>query len=129
MKSLAALFCFGSLCALPASAQSVSPDGETYQPARRIENFSWNAGVTVADIAEVTVLRDGNQEWAVETPMDCAIACEVFLGCVAFTYSEPQLFGEAPVCRMLSGYDGTLVDTHSHLYVKDAPDFGFTPHN
>ncbi len=124
-----ALFCLGALFALPSSAQSVSPDGEAYQPARRIENFSWNAGVNVSDLEEVTVLRDGNEEWAVETPMDCAIACEVFLGCVAFTYSEPQLFGEAPVCRMLSGYDGTLVDTYSHLYVKDAPDFGFTPHN
>lgn len=129
MKFWSALFCLCATLSSPVWAQSVSPDGEVYASAGRIAHFQWNAGIGVADVSEVTVLRDGNEEWAVETPMDCAIACEVFMDCVAFTFTEPQYFGEAPVCRMLSGYETTSVNAYSHLYVKDVPEFGFTPHN
>ena len=129
MRLRRALICLAAGVAVPALAQSVSPDGQNYTPAGRIANFNWMAGVGLSDAGAVTVLRDGHEEWAVENPMDCAIACEVFMGCVAFTYTEPELFGEAPVCRMLSGYEGASVDAGSHLYVKDVPAFGFTPHN
>ncbi|MAI91139.1 hypothetical protein [Ponticaulis sp.] len=112
-----ALCAFGF--AFTANAQVTAPDGEDYAPAGVIANYQWLSGVTVADAADITVMRDGAETWAVSSPMDCSIACLVFADCRGFIFSEPLLLTEAPQCRMLSEIPALTNARGQHVYIKE----------
>ncbi len=120
MKLLGLMLLAGA-SVLSASAQPVTPAGKTYTPAGPIEGYTWRNGVAPSDPVNATIIYNGVEEWEVENPMTCFYACEAFLGCTAFLYSEPRYKDETVSCRLLSDVIDPVVSTGTQLYLRNEP--------
>ena len=101
-----------------ASAQSVAPSGEAYTSPGLIAGYNWAQGVTASSLDVVSIPYAGQEEWAAEDPMVCRNACEAFLTCKAFLFTEPVTPTGEPVCRILSDVTEPVIAANKHLYTR-----------
>ena len=99
-------------------AQSVSPDGETYAPAGRVQGYGWLSNTQANVRVDQIIIRDGLEFWNADNPDVCRTACEAFLGCQAFEFVEPKLLDMGPKCRLLRAAP-ELINSHGrHTYIR-----------
>lgn len=109
---------FLALVAFGASAQSTAPSGAKYTTPDLIAGYNWVQGVAVSQPELVTITYTGKKEWVADNPMVCRNACEAFMSCKAFMFTEPVSPRGKPRCRMLSDVTTPVVTRNVHLYTR-----------